>query len=73
VRCAHNPPPRHFFANLQLSIPVFNSFFHDMLSKNSENKSAKSDQVAMDFLDFGYAELRFLMIWDAPSGPFGAF
>ena len=27
VRCAHNPPPCHFFANCKLSIPVCNTFF----------------------------------------------
>ena len=27
VRCAHNPPPCHFFANCKLNIPGCNTFF----------------------------------------------
>ena len=33
MRCAHNPPPCHFIANLQLSIFVFNIFLRRVVTK----------------------------------------
>ena len=47
-----------------------------MLSRSAENKSAKSEQFAVDFLDFGMSESCFfvilealVVILDAPGGP----
>ena len=60
MRCAHNPPPCHFFIilfllgsdfrrELYLVVPFIFLFALDLLSKNIDNKSAKKSAVRGGF------------------------
>ena len=44
---------------------IFSNLFQDTLSKNIENKSAKKQQFAVDFLDFWMLEVWFSVILEA--------
>ena len=49
VRCAHNPPPCHCFANFAAQQSCLQHFFKDRLSRSAENKSAKNKQFCDGF------------------------
>ena len=50
---------------------MFSTFFKDMLSRSAENLSAKSEQFAVDFVDFGRSESCLFSHFGGPGAHFG--